>query len=49
LTEFIGCQEPMPAGLFVVAAIARLTRVTQGERLFTLRHKQTLALQHHAE
>ena len=35
------------AGLFVVAAMARLTRVTQGKRLFTLR-KKCPVLKHHA-
>jgi hypothetical protein len=29
----------MQAGPFMVAAVARLTRVTQGKRLFTLREK----------
>jgi hypothetical protein len=29
----------MQAGPFTVAAVARLTRVTQGKRLFTLREK----------
>jgi hypothetical protein len=29
----------MQAGLFTVAAVARLTRVAQGKRLFTLREK----------
>jgi hypothetical protein len=36
----------MRTGLFMVAAMARLARVTQGERLFTLRDKWP-ALKHH--
>jgi hypothetical protein len=35
-------------GPAMVAVMARLTRVTQGERLFTLRYKWALALKHHA-
>jgi hypothetical protein len=34
--ECIGLRWPMRAGLFMVAAMARLVRVTQGKRLFTL-------------
>jgi hypothetical protein len=37
LTERIGLLPPMPAGPFLVAAMARLARITQGERIFTLR------------
>jgi len=37
----------MPADLFTVAAMARLIRITQGKRLFTLR-KWSLAPDHHA-
>jgi hypothetical protein len=37
----------MPTGLFTVAAVARLARVTQGKRLFTLRDKWP-ARKHHA-
>jgi len=39
LTERIGLIRPMPAGPFMVAAMARLARVTQGERSFTLREE----------
>jgi hypothetical protein len=47
LTEYIGLLRPMAAGLFAAAAMARLTRVTQGKRLFTLR-KKCPVLKHHA-
>jgi hypothetical protein len=36
----------MPAGLFIAAAAARLARITQGKRLFTLREK-CLRRKHH--
>jgi hypothetical protein len=36
LTERIRLLWPMPAGPFMVARTARLARVTQGERYFTL-------------
>jgi len=36
LTECIGLLQPMSAGPFTVAVMARLARVTQGKRLFTL-------------
>jgi hypothetical protein len=39
-------HEAVPTGPFTVAAMARLARVTQGERLFTLRYKWP-ALKHH--
>jgi hypothetical protein len=46
LTECTGLLRPMPAGPFMVARMARLARVTQGEHLFTLREKWP-ALNHH--
>jgi hypothetical protein len=36
MTECTGLHRPMRAGRFRVAAMARLARVTQGERFFTL-------------
>jgi hypothetical protein len=46
LTE---CTKPLravPTGPFTVAAMARLTHLTQGERLFTLRYKWPALKQH---
>jgi hypothetical protein len=36
MTECTGLRWPMLAGRFKVAAMARLARVTQGKRFFTL-------------
>jgi hypothetical protein len=47
LTECIGRLTPMPADLFIGHGHARLIRITQGERLLTLRN-WSLALDHHA-
>jgi len=36
VSECTGLLRPVRAGRFTVAAMARLARVTQGERFFTL-------------